>query len=298
MGGVVGRRVQRIRHGGRDRHRPSALRLADRDADAAPRFLVEPPEPPAARHPHLRCRLRTDAARLRQGCRLVPSPPPARSSRVFLASVALTIYLFMTLPTSFFPQEDIGRLTISTQARQDISYSADAGAAAAGGSRGQAEPGVNHVMSTIGGNSDAAANNGTMFVELKDKKERPPLDQTLRESAHGDQQDPRHAGLRHAGPEPALRRPPDGQPVSVRRAGADADQTNLWAGKIQDAMQQDRPFTDVTSDAAEQRPAGQYRRSIPSGQPPRDRQRHAAHDAAGILQRICRARNPVDRRQL
>ncbi|MGO8557756.1 efflux RND transporter permease subunit, partial [Rhizobium ruizarguesonis] len=31
---------------------------------------------------------------------------------VFLVSVALTIYFFMVLPTSFFPHEDIGRLLL------------------------------------------------------------------------------------------------------------------------------------------------------------------------------------------
>ncbi|WP_027685352.1 efflux RND transporter permease subunit [Rhizobium leguminosarum] len=168
---------------------------------------------------------------------------------VFLASVALTIYFFMTLPTSFFPQEDIGRLTISTQARQDISYSAMAALQQQAAAVVKANPAVNHVMSTIGGNPNKPQNNGSMFVELKDKTERPPLDQTLRELRTAINKIP---GLQaFVTPNQSLRfggRQTASQYQLVVQA-LSADQTNLWAGEIQAAMRKDRLFTDVTSDA-------------------------------------------------
>ncbi|NKN00541.1 efflux RND transporter permease subunit [Rhizobium leguminosarum] len=168
---------------------------------------------------------------------------------VFLASVALTIYFFMTLPTSFFPQEDIGRLTISTQARQDISYSAMEALQQQAAAAVKANPAVNHVMSTIGGNPNKPQNNGTMFVELKDRKARPPLDQTLRELRAAINKIP---GLQaFVTPNQSLRfggRQTASQYQLVVQA-LSADQTNLWAGKIQAAMRKDRLFTDVTSDA-------------------------------------------------
>ncbi|NZD59841.1 efflux RND transporter permease subunit [Rhizobium sp. WYCCWR 11290] len=168
---------------------------------------------------------------------------------VFLAPVALTIYFFMTLPTSFFPQEDIGRLTISTQARQDISYSAMSALQQQAAAVVKANPAVNHVMSTIGGNPNKPQNNGSMFVELKDKKERPPLDQTLRELRTAINKIP---GLQaFVTPNQSLRfggRQTASQYQLVVQA-LSADQTNLWAGKIQAAMRKDRLFTDVTSDA-------------------------------------------------
>ncbi|MBY5783515.1 efflux RND transporter permease subunit [Rhizobium leguminosarum] len=168
---------------------------------------------------------------------------------VFLASLALTIYFFMTLPTSFFPQEDIGRLTISTQARQDISYSAMEALQQQAAAAVKANPAVNHVMSTIGGNPNKPQNNGTMFVELKDKKDRPPLDQTLRELRTAINKIP---GLQaFVTPNQSLRfggRQTASQYQLVVQA-LSADQTNLWAGKIQAAMRKDRLFTDVTSDA-------------------------------------------------
>ncbi|MBY5796692.1 efflux RND transporter permease subunit [Rhizobium leguminosarum] len=168
---------------------------------------------------------------------------------VFLASLALTIYFFITLPTSFFPQEDIGRLTISTQARQDISYSAMEALQQQAAAAVKANPAVNHVMSTIGGNPNKPQNNGTMFVELKDKKARPPLDQTLRELRAAINKIP---GLQaFVTPNQSLRfggRQTASQYQLVVQA-LSADQTNLWAGKIQAAMRKDRLFTDVTSDA-------------------------------------------------
>ncbi|WHO72226.1 efflux RND transporter permease subunit [Rhizobium sp. BT03] len=169
---------------------------------------------------------------------------------VFLGSVALTIYFFMTLPTSFFPQEDIGRLTISTQARQDISYTAMEALQQQAAAAVKANPAVNHVMSTIGGNPNKPQNNGSMFVELKDKKERPPLDQTLRELRTAINKIP---GLQaFVTPNQSLRfggRQTASQYQLVVQA-LSADQTNLWAGKIQAAMRGDRGlFTDVTSDA-------------------------------------------------
>src|SRR4051795_10170612 len=43
---------------------------------------------------------------------------------VFLASVALTVAMFSSIPKGFFPTEDIGQLSISTEARQDVSFPA------------------------------------------------------------------------------------------------------------------------------------------------------------------------------
>jgi HAE1 family hydrophobic/amphiphilic exporter-1 len=168
---------------------------------------------------------------------------------LFLASVALTIYLFMTLPASFFPTEDIGRLNISTRARQDISYPAMQALQNQAADLVKQNPAVNHVMSIVGGNARSPLNNGTMFVELKDKDQRAPLDQTLRELRTSISKIP---GLQaFITPQQSLRfggRQTASQYQLVVQA-LSADQTNLWAGKIQQAMHADPRFTDVTSDA-------------------------------------------------
>ncbi|MDM9620022.1 acriflavine resistance protein B [Rhizobium sp. AC44/96] len=168
---------------------------------------------------------------------------------LFLASVGLTIYLFMTLPASFFPTEDIGRLNISTRARQDISYPAMQALQNQAAELVRQNPAVNHVMSIVGGSARSPLNNGTMFVELKDKDQRVPLDQTLRELRASIN---KIAGLQaFITPQQSLRfggRQTASQYQLVIQA-LSADQTNLWADKMQQALRADPRFTDVTSDA-------------------------------------------------
>ncbi|TNM63914.1 efflux RND transporter permease subunit [Aliirhizobium smilacinae] len=169
---------------------------------------------------------------------------------VFLASVGGSLYLFKTLPSSFFPTEDIGRLSVSTRAREDISYAAMRDLQAQVVEAIRANPAVNHVTSTVGGNSRSPLNNGTVFVELKDRNSRPPLQQTLQELR---QATGKIAGIRaFITPQQSLRfggRSTASQYQLVVQA-LKVDDTNEWSGKLQAAMRQDRQhFTDVTSDA-------------------------------------------------
>ncbi|MCX7321125.1 MAG: efflux RND transporter permease subunit, partial [Hyphomicrobiales bacterium] len=41
---------------------------------------------------------------------------------VFFATVALSVYLFVVIPKGFFPQQDTGLITASSEAAQDISF--------------------------------------------------------------------------------------------------------------------------------------------------------------------------------
>jgi HAE1 family hydrophobic/amphiphilic exporter-1 len=169
---------------------------------------------------------------------------------VFLASVGGSLYLFKTLPSSFFPQEDIGRLSISTRAREDVSYTAMRDLQAQVADAVRANPAVKHVTSIVGGNARSPLNNGTMFVELKERTERPPLDQTLRELR---QSTSKVAGIKaFITPQQSLRfggRSTASQYQLVVQS-VDAAQTNQWSGKLQDAMRKDTGhFADVTSDA-------------------------------------------------
>ncbi|MBN8951116.1 MULTISPECIES: efflux RND transporter permease subunit [unclassified Rhizobium] len=166
----------------------------------------------------------------------------------FLGSVALSVYLFMVLPASFFPTEDIGRLQISTQARQDISYPAMRDLQNQAAALVKQNPAVDHVMSIVGGSVRQPLNNGTMFVQMKPKDQRPPLDQTLRELRTSIATIP---GIKaYITPQQSLRfggRQTASQYQLVIQA-LSADQTNLWANKMLDAMRRDPSFTDVASD--------------------------------------------------
>jgi hydrophobic/amphiphilic exporter-1 (mainly G- bacteria), HAE1 family len=167
----------------------------------------------------------------------------------FFVSVAASGYLFATLPSSFFPQEDTGRLSISTRAREDISYTAMRDLQSQVANIIGKNPAVAHVTSIVGGSARSPLNNGTMFVELKPKEDRPPLAETIGEL--------RKATATVAGvktfinPQQNLRfggRSTASQYQLVIQA-LNAATTNEWAGRIQAAMRRDHTFSDVTSDA-------------------------------------------------
>jgi len=104
---------------------------------------------------------------------------------VFVATLAATGWMFASLPRSFFPTEDIGILTISTQARQDISYEAMSALQARAASIVSADPDVQHVTSTLGaGPGGSALNTGSLLVQLKSRDARRPLDETLKSLRH------------------------------------------------------------------------------------------------------------------
>ncbi len=57
---------------------------------------------------------------------------PALTMPVFVATIALTVGLYIKTPKGYFPQDDTGLIVGGTQASTDISFERDAGAATAG----------------------------------------------------------------------------------------------------------------------------------------------------------------------
>jgi HAE1 family hydrophobic/amphiphilic exporter-1 len=90
---------------------------------------------------------------------------------VFLATVALSVYLFIIVPKGFFPQQDTGLLTGISEASQDISVADMMRHQAELGEIVQKDPAVAHVAMSIGGAGNAA-NNGRMFITLKPRNQR------------------------------------------------------------------------------------------------------------------------------
>jgi hydrophobic/amphiphilic exporter-1 (mainly G- bacteria), HAE1 family len=168
---------------------------------------------------------------------------------VFVASVAASAWLFNTLPSSFFPQEDTGRLSVSTRAREDISYPAMKELQDQVAAIFKADPAVDDVTSIVGGSSRSPLNNGTLFVQLKDKDQRPPLNQTINELR---QKLSKIAGIKsYITPQQNLRfggRSTASQYQLVIQA-LNASTTDVWSSKIQNEMRRDPLFTDVTTDA-------------------------------------------------
>jgi HAE1 family hydrophobic/amphiphilic exporter-1 len=98
---------------------------------------------------------------------------------VFLATVVGSVDLFVNLPKSFLPQEDTGQLSISTQARQDISYAAMAALQKRAAEVVAADPAVIHVTAMAGGGGFSSTNAGNMFVQIKARTERGDLDSVV-----------------------------------------------------------------------------------------------------------------------
>jgi hydrophobic/amphiphilic exporter-1 (mainly G- bacteria), HAE1 family len=99
---------------------------------------------------------------------------------VFIGTVVVTIFMFQTINKSFLPTEDIGLLSISTQARQDISFPAMQKLQNEVASVVRREPFVAHLASSVGGGfGSSSLNDGNMFVQLKPKDQRADLNTVL-----------------------------------------------------------------------------------------------------------------------
>ena len=98
----------------------------------------------------------------------------------FVATVAATVWMFITIPKGFFPTEDIGQIQVATEARQDVSFDAMVELQSRVYEVIRASPHVAHAVSSVGvfGGS-GSLNQGRMFVELKPREERAPLPRVL-----------------------------------------------------------------------------------------------------------------------
>ncbi|MEA2836995.1 MAG: hydrophobic/amphiphilic exporter (mainly bacteria), family [Bradyrhizobium sp.] len=85
---------------------------------------------------------------------------------IFFATLALSVYLFVIIPKGFFPQQDTGLITATSEAAQDISFADMKRHQEQLGAIVQADPDVASVAMSVGG-SGGALNTGRMFITLK-----------------------------------------------------------------------------------------------------------------------------------
>src|SRR5467141_4150884 len=90
---------------------------------------------------------------------------------IFFATLGLSVYLFVIIPKGFFPQQDNGLITATSEANQDISFADMKRRQEQLGKIVQADPDVASVAMAIGG-SGRAGNNGNLFITLKPRDER------------------------------------------------------------------------------------------------------------------------------
>ncbi len=92
---------------------------------------------------------------------------------VTLATLAATVWLYIIVPKGFFPQEDTGFLTGTTEAATDTSYDAMSARQKLLADVLRSDPAVEFVNSTVGsGGPNPTANYGRLFIGLKPKDQR------------------------------------------------------------------------------------------------------------------------------
>ncbi|MBD2569675.1 efflux RND transporter permease subunit [Anabaena lutea] len=89
------------------------------------------------------------------------------------AIVVATVYLFMVVPKGFIPTADVGQITASTQAAEDISFEEMVKHQQAVAAIAQRDPNIAAINSSVGaGGSNASSNAGRLFISLKPREER------------------------------------------------------------------------------------------------------------------------------
>jgi hydrophobic/amphiphilic exporter-1 (mainly G- bacteria), HAE1 family len=166
---------------------------------------------------------------------------------VATATIAATVWLAMVIPKGFFPEEDLGQMSVSTEAGEDTSFTAMVQLQERAAEIIRLDPAVAAVSSFNGGSG--AQNTGRMFITLKPLGQRPPMKQVVE-------------GLRKkVNAVPGIKifiRPTQNLQLGGRQSKAQfqytlqsvrADELNAWASKLQDRLRDDPMFRDVTSDA-------------------------------------------------
>ncbi len=166
---------------------------------------------------------------------------------VLLATVCLNVYLYISIPKGFFPQQDTGRMVGGIQADQSISFQAMRAKLADFMKIVGDDPAVQNVVGFTGG---AQRNSGFMFVALKPLTERKAtVDQVI-------------ARLRvKLGKEPGANlflQPVQDIRIGGRQANAqyqytlqgdDLAELRAWEPRIRAALGQLPELTDVNTDA-------------------------------------------------
>jgi HAE1 family hydrophobic/amphiphilic exporter-1 len=103
-----------------------------------------------------------------------------RHNRVVLgiaaATLAATVALFLALPKGFFPSEDIGQAMITVEAVEDISFPAMSELLQRTSDVIRANPAVDSLI--VNAND---SNSGRLFMNLKPRGERPPIEKVVEE---------------------------------------------------------------------------------------------------------------------
>src|SRR6201995_1018600 len=171
---------------------------------------------------------------------------------IFFATLGLSVYLFIIIPKGFFPQQDVGLISATSEASQDISFEEMKKKQEALGDIVRADPDVATVAMNIGG-SGRAGNNGNMFITLKPRDERTARAQQIIARLRPKLDKVPGARLfMQAAQDVRLGGRPTRTQFEFTLQDANLDELNEWAPKILAKMQTLPELRDVATDQQSQ----------------------------------------------
>ncbi|WP_454816454.1 efflux RND transporter permease subunit [Labrys neptuniae] len=103
---------------------------------------------------------------------------------VTAATFVVTAILFVNIPKGFFPQEDMGFVSVSTVGPDDVSFEAMMARQQAVVTELRKDPDVVSILSSIGGGATSQISSGSMNIQLRDKPARQdPIDVVIKRLA-------------------------------------------------------------------------------------------------------------------
>jgi len=169
---------------------------------------------------------------------------------IFVATIALTVTLYIKTPKGYFPVDDSGFVIGSTRASADVSFQSMLGLQQQLADIVMADPAVAGIASILGG-GPGTANRGLMFISLKPPEERVGLSTAqvidrLRKNLY------RVAGIRlfmfAAQDVRAGGRQTDAGDYQYTLSSVDLDMLQKWAPIVSKRMETVDGITDVSSD--------------------------------------------------
>ncbi|EHM01033.1 RND transporter, HAE1 family [Acetobacteraceae bacterium AT-5844] len=167
----------------------------------------------------------------------------------FLASVGLSVWLAITIPKGFFPIEDTGLISVTTEGPQDTSFDDMSVRQARVAEIIRAHPAVTQVNSSLGvGGGSQSINQGRMFIQLVPRKERGPVTQVIQELRRATSGQP---GMR------VFLNPIQNISFGARQSrtlyqytlqGLRQDELYSWAQRMEDALRRLPELQDVNTD--------------------------------------------------
>jgi HAE1 family hydrophobic/amphiphilic exporter-1 len=171
---------------------------------------------------------------------------------IFFATLGLSVYLFVIIPKGFFPQQDVGLISATSEAGQDVSFAEMKRRQEALGDIVRADPDVATVAMNIGG-SGRAGNNGNMFITLKPRDERTASAQQIIARLRPKLEKVEGARLfMQAAQDVRLGGRPTRTQFEFTLQDANLDELNEWAPKILGKMQTLPELRDVATDQQSQ----------------------------------------------